>query len=157
GSAGAGASVTVTSTGGQASPGTAPGITTQGPFQGSVPTGQPTGTVIPITLKETLDPGLKYKRGIIERNQSTRAALAHSLHYLSSLLPTLYGQVQQSVDQVNLQAQGLRLQNIPGIRIPTIIGPFSVQDVRGYLTQSIFNWSNIQNWRSASQSEAASK
>jgi outer membrane protein TolC len=31
-----------------------------------------------------------------------------------------------------------------------------VQDVRGYLTQQVFNWSDIKNWKSTSQSERAS-
>lgn len=159
GNAGAGASITLTPTGGQQAPGTAPGVTTQGPFQGSVPTGQATGTVIPITLKEALDRSLKYNLGIIENNQSTRAAHAQRLRNLNALLPNLYGQVQQNVQQVNLQALGLRLNtiNIPGFHIPTIQGPFPVQDIRAYLTLNVFNWSDIQNLRSASQSETASK
>jgi len=75
---------------------------------------------------------------------------------LSALLPTLYGQVTGSVEQINLQAQGLRLISIPGVPIPTLVGPFSVADARGYLSQRVFNWSDIKNWKSASQSETAS-
>lgn len=156
GSAGAG-QVTVAPTAGQTVSPTAPGITTQGPFQGSVPTGQATGTVLPVTLRNALDRALKYNLGVIQSDQNTRSARAQRLRYLSALLPTLYGQLQQSVEQVNLQAQGLRLNVIPGIPIPTLVGPFSVQDVRGYLTQRVFNWSDIQNWKSAAQSESAAQ
>jgi outer membrane protein TolC len=157
GTAGAGQLVTVTPTGGQPSPGTAPGVTTQGPFQGSVPTGKATGTVLPITLKDALDRALKYNLGIIQSDQSTRAARAQRLRNLSALLPNLYGQLLANIQQVNLQALGLRQNVIPGGRIPTIVGPFAVEDVRGYLTQDVFNWSYIQNLRSASQSETAAK
>jgi outer membrane protein TolC len=35
------------------------------------------------------------------------------------------------------------------------VGPFAVADVRAYLSQRILNLSDIKNWKSASQSEAA--
>src|SRR5260370_1137160 len=101
GTAGAGQVVTVTPTGGQPSPGTAPGVTTQGPFQGSVPTGKATGTVLPITVKDALDRALKYNLGIIQSDQSTRAARAQRLRNLSALLPNLYGQLLANIQQVN--------------------------------------------------------
>jgi outer membrane protein TolC len=65
--------------------------------------------------------------------------------------------VSGTIEQINLQAEGLRLNTIPGFRIPTIIGPFAVEDARAYLTQRIFNWSDIESLRSASQSEKASQ
>ena len=47
--------------------------------------------------------------------------------------------------------------NIPGVHIPAVVGPFGVADARGYLSQEIFNWSDIKNWKSASESETASQ
>lgn len=137
-------------------PAPAPSGQAQGPFQGSVPTGQATGTTLALSLKDAFDRALKYNLGVIEGGQNARAARAVRLRNLSALLPYLSGQVSASEEQINLQAQGLRLITIPGVPIPTIVGPFSVADVRGYLTQRIFNWSDIKNWKSASQSERAS-
>ncbi len=131
------------------------GAVAQGAFQGSVPTGQATGTTIGISLKEAFDRALKYNLGVIESDQNTRSARAERLRTLSALLPTLYGQLTGSVQQVNLQAQGLRLNIIPGVSIPTVVGPFSVEDIRAYVSQRVFNWSDIQNWKSASQSQTA--
>jgi outer membrane protein TolC len=141
--------------GGQAPSGAASGTMPQSPFQGSVPSGQATGSTLPISLKDAFDRALKYNLGVIQSDQSTRSARAERLRYLSALLPTLYGQLAGSVQQINLQAQGLRLISIPGIPIPTLVGPFSVADVRAYLSQRVFNWSDIKNWKSASQSETA--
>jgi outer membrane protein TolC len=135
--------------------GTTPGGTPQSPFFGSVPTGQATGTTLAISLKDAFDRALKYNLGVIQSDQNTRSAHAERLRNLSALLPTLYGQLSESVEQINLQAQGLRLVSVPGVRIPTIVGPFSVQDIRAYVSQSVFNWSDIKNWKSASQSETA--
>jgi outer membrane protein TolC len=136
---------------------TTPSGQPQSPFQGSIPTGQATGTTLALSLKDSFDRALKYNLGVIESDQNTRAARAARLRNLSILLPNLSGQVSGTVEQINLQAQGLRLLTIPGVRIPTIVGPFTVADVRAYLTQQIFNWSDVKNWKSASQSERASQ
>ena len=127
----------------------------QSPFQGSVPAGKATGTTLALTLKDAFNRALKYNLGAIQSDQNTRSAHAERLRNLSALLPTLYGQLSANVQQVNLQALGLRLATIPGFRIPTIVGPFAVQDIRGYLSQTIFNWSDVKNWKSASESETA--
>jgi len=143
-----------------APPGTAPSAPpptgqAQSPFQGSVPAGKATGTTLALTLKDAFNRALKYNLGAIQSDQNTRSAHAERLRNLSALMPTLYGQLSANVQQVNLQALGLRLATIPGFRIPTIVGPFAVQDIRGYLSQTIFNWSDVKNWKSASESETA--
>jgi outer membrane protein TolC len=129
----------------------------QSPFQGSVPTGQAKGTSLALSLKDAFDLALKYNLGVIESDQNIRAARALRLRNLSALLPNLNATVSGTVEQVNLQALGLRQGTIPGLSIPTIVGPFSIADARGYLNQEILNWSDLKNWKSASQSEVASK
>src|SRR2546427_10942166 len=59
---------------------------TQSPFLGSVPTGKPTGTVLPLSLRDALDRGLKYNLGLIESDLGTRTARAERLRTLSELL-----------------------------------------------------------------------
>ncbi|HXA85242.1 MAG TPA: TolC family protein, partial [Candidatus Dormibacteraeota bacterium] len=143
--------------GGTGPSGTTPNGQTQSPFQGSVPGGKPTGTTLALSLKDAFSRALKYNLGVIESDQNTRAARATRLRNLSSLLPNLSARVSATVEQLNLRAQGLSQLSIGGISIPTIVGPFAVADVRGYLTQEIFNWSDVKNWKSASQSERASQ
>src|SRR5882724_7395516 len=46
----------------------------QSPFQGSVPTGQATGTSLALSLKDAFDLALKYNLGVIESDQNIRAA-----------------------------------------------------------------------------------
>lgn len=133
------------------------GITqTQNPFLGSVPTGQATGKTLDLSLTEAFARALKYNLGGIESSQDTRAAHAVRLHNLNALLPDLSARVTGSVQQVNLRAAGFN-PNIPGVSIPTMVGPFSVADARAYLSQEIFNWSDIKNLKSASESERASQ
>jgi outer membrane protein TolC len=126
------------------------------PFFGSLPTGQATGTTLDLPLREAIDRALTYNLGLIEGSQSTRIARAQRLRNLNALLPNLTGRVSGELQQIDLRTFGLFL-NVPGIRIPTIIGPFGVADARAYVSQQIFNWSDIKNWKSALQSEKAAQ
>ena len=128
----------------------------QSPFTGSVPTGQATNTLLDLSLNDAVQRALKYNLGVIEGDQSTRAARAARLHSLNALLPNLTARVSGTLEQIDLRALGITL-NLPGTRVPTAIGPFGVADARAYITQQIFSWSDIKNWKSALESERASQ
>jgi outer membrane protein TolC len=131
------------------------GAQEQSPFLGSVPTGQAGGT-LDLSLSDTFDRALKYNLGVVESNQSTRAAHATRLRTLNALLPNLSARISGTLEQVNLGAEGVSI-HIPGVKIPIVVGPFAVEDARAYLSQEIFNWSEIKNWKSASEFEKASQ
>src|SRR5438309_9535703 len=126
---------------------------TQSPFLGSVPAGKASGTVIPLSLGDTLDRGLKYNLGLIESDMRTRAARAERLKSLSELLPNISASISQSAEQVNLRALGLKL-NLPGF--PVVVGPFGVEDARAYWSQKIFDWNAVQKLRASERSVKAS-
>jgi outer membrane protein TolC len=63
---------------------------------------------------------------------------------LQSLLPSVDGSFKDTVSQVDLPAEGLR---IPGF--PTIIGPFGFQDLRGSLNWSLVNVASLRNYLAA--------
>jgi len=128
----------------------------QSPFLGSVPTGQATGTTLELSLKDALERALKYNLGVIESSQNNRAAQAARLHSLNGLLPNLSARFSGALQQIDLRAGGFNI-NIPGVHVPTIVGPFGVADARAYLSQQVFNWSDIKNWKSALESEKASQ
>ena len=126
------------------------------PFLGSVPTGQATGESVPLSLRDALDRALNYNLGLIESDQNGRAARAVRLRALNALLPDISAHVSGTREQINLRALGFDL-SLPGISIPEVVGPFGVMDARLYLSQSIFNWSDIQRWKSAGEAERASR
>ncbi len=128
----------------------------QNPFLGSVPTGQAVGTTLELSLKEAFRRALKYNLGLIESEQNARAAHAVRLRRLSAMLPNLSARVSGTIEQINLKANGISF-SFPGVRIPTIVGPFGVADARAYLSQEIFNWSDIKNWKASAESERASQ
>ncbi len=126
---------------------------TQNPFLGSIPAGTPTGTLIPLSLSDALDRGLKYNLGLIESDVRTRTARAERLKSLSELLPNISASVSQTAEQVNLRALGLRLP-FPGF--PTVVGPFGVEDARAYWSQKLFDWNAVQKLRASRNSLSAS-
>jgi outer membrane protein TolC len=128
----------------------------QGRFSGSVPAGQATGTPPPLSLREALDRALKYNLGLLESDQDVRAARAVRLRGLNALLPDVSAQLSGERLQINLEASGFSF-SFPGVSIPTIVGPFGVADARAYVSQQIFNWSDIKHWKSAAESERASQ
>ena len=126
------------------------------PFLGSVPTGQATGTILDLSLSDAFERALRYNLGAIEGRENTQAAHAARLRSLNALLGNVSGRVSAAVNQINLRAQGFNL-TIPGIAVPTVVGPFNVTDARVYMTQELFNWSDIQSFRSSSAAERASE
>jgi outer membrane protein TolC len=125
-------------------------------FGGSVPSGPAAAETLPLSLTDAVERGLRLNLGLIESGQEARAARAARLRALADLLPNLTGRVSVARQQIDLRAQGFDL-TIPGVRIPTIVGPFTVTDARGYLSQEIFNWSSIKSWKSAAESEKAAR
>jgi outer membrane protein TolC len=128
----------------------------QNPFLGSVPSGQATHTTLELSLRQAFERALKFNLGGVESAQNTRAAHALRLRSLNALLPELAVRVSGSSEQLSLKALGFNL-HIPGFSIPTVVGPFGVADARAYFSQELFNWSDIKNWKSASESERASQ
>lgn len=121
--------------------GTSSAAQPSGNFQGSVVTDRATDGVLPLTLDEAIQRGLKHNLGLILSGQSERSAGGQRLQELQGLLPTVNGMIKDAVQQTDLQAQGLR---IPGF--PAIIGPYGYQDIRGSLTWSLINVGALQNY-----------
>ena len=138
----------------QAPPSTAGAAQNQ--FLGSVPTGQATSTPLSLSLKDALGRALNYNLGVIESDQETRAAHATRLRDLSAILPNLSARITSTVEQINLRTVGFFV-NVPGVNIPTIIGPFGAADARAVVSWEAFNWSAIKNLKASSEAQKASQ
>jgi outer membrane protein TolC len=131
-----------------------PGLTQSAPqqFQGSIPTGQATATPIPLTLQDALDRGLKTNLGLLVRNTGTALAAADRRRALSALLPNIQGNVSFTEQQLDLASFGF---HFPGV--PSVLGPFGVQDARASLSQSAFDFVAWKNKRAAEQNLKAAQ
>jgi outer membrane protein TolC len=134
------------STPGQAIPGTG-GVS---PFAGSVPA-KPVPGVLPLSLRDAIDRGLKQNLGALLSNADIRSARGQRWEQLSALLPHLTVTPYAAVSQINLKELGISL-NIPGVNLPSAVGPFSYFDARVNVTQSIFDWKSINATRAAGES-----
>ncbi len=110
------------------SPATAPQPANPGNFQGSIVDEKATDTILPLSLDDAIQRGLRHNLGVVLSSANARTAAGERLQQLQGLLPTVNGTAREAVQQTDLQAQGLR---IPGF--PAIIGPYGYTDIRGSL------------------------
>jgi outer membrane protein TolC len=125
----------------------------QNPFSGSVPAGKATPDVLPLSLKEAIDRGLKQNLGLLLTGEGIRSARGQYWKDLSELLPNVTTSTGFSAQQINLKTVGLNVQAFSalGVHIPSVVGPFGIFDTRAFVTQSVFNWQAIQQTRSSAQ------
>jgi outer membrane protein TolC len=135
---------------GSNSPGAAvPGTPQGGSFSGSVPEKLVPG-VLPLSLQEAIDRGLKQNLGLLLSNTEIRSARGQRWEQLSALLPHAALSPYVAASKINLGELGLT--SLPGVtNIPASVGPFSYFDSRATVTQSLFDWKSINATRAASQ------
>ncbi len=125
----------------------------QSPFSGSVPGGTATAGVLPLSLKDAIDRGLKQNLGLLLARARIPSARGQWWKGMSELLPNLTTSTTENAQQINLETVGINLSAFKkiGANLSPIVGPFGVFDTRAYLTQSVFNWKSIQQTRSDTQ------
>lgn len=128
----------------------------QSPFLGSEPEGKATAEVLQIGYKEAIDRGLRNNLGLLLAGDQTLTARGERWKRLSELLPNVQAQLFEDVQTQSLTALGLK----PGILhapVPRVIGPFNYFDARASLSQSLFNFRNIEKERAAAESLTGSR
>jgi outer membrane protein TolC len=133
-------------------PPTVPQAPPQSAYQGSVATQPVTPGVLQLTIKDAVLTGLKNNLGIILSGQNVNQAGGQRLQQLQKLLPTVNGTFKESVQQINLRAEGL---NIPGF--PSIIGPFAYTDVRGTVDWTLLSVPSLNNYLASRHDFEATK
>jgi outer membrane protein TolC len=133
------------STPGQGIPGTG-GVS---PFSSSVPSKAVPG-VMPLSLQDAIDRGLKQNLGLLLSNTEVRSARGQRWEQLSALLPHVTAAPYVADAEINLAELGFA--SVPGIHVPASVGPFSYFDARVAVSQSLFDWKSINATRAASQS-----
>ncbi len=121
-------------------------------FQGSVTAGEVSGQAIDLSLDEAIERGLKNNLGVILSGTQTAAARGERLSQLQTLLPSVDASAKETVMQIDLPAEGLR---IPGF--PTIIGPFGFTDVRASLSWSLVDVASLRKYLAARHDFAAAQ
>jgi outer membrane protein TolC len=125
-------------------------------FQGSVPTGTPSSTPLALTLGDALDRGLKTNLGLLVSASTSESVRGQRLRALSALMPQVNGQVSETVEQLNLKTLGF-IFSIPGVALPSIVGPFQYTDLRAYASITVFDYNKWKNYRSSQESLRAAQ
>ena len=136
----------------------------QNPFLGSAPEGKATAEVLQIDFKEAIDRGLRNNLGLLLASDQTETARGERWKELSELLPNLSARVMENVQTQSLAALGFNklfpLLSAPGASaasLPRLVPAFNYFDARASLSQSIFNFRNLERERSASESLKAAQ
>jgi outer membrane protein TolC len=122
-------------------------------YYGSRPSGAATAEEIPLSLAMAIDRGLKTNLGLIVAEQRTQAARGARDISRSELLPDISANVSQASEQINLAAFGF--STFPGIA--PIVGPFSLSDIRGQVSQTLFDRQALDRTRARARDIRASE
>ncbi len=128
----------------------------QSPFTGSEPEGKATAEVLQLGLQDAIDRGLRNNLGLLLSGDQTIAARGERWKELSNLLPNISARVQENVQTQSLTAIGLK-SNVFPFPVPRVIGPFNYFDARASLSQSLFNFRDIEKERAAAESLKAAQ
>jgi outer membrane protein TolC len=112
------------------------------PFSGSAVQLKPTGDVMPLTIRDAIQLGLKYNLGMILSSAGNEAARGARIRTLSELLPNLSARIGENVQQVSLAQFGFPPSFTGG---KEVIGPFAYFDARAVFTQNVFDYTALQN------------
>lgn len=128
-----------------------PAAGAQGIFLGGVPTGKLQPGVLPLSLSDAVNRGLRYNLGLLVARDQTRAARGARWRALSELLPHVTTATSETKEQVNLAAFGFG--GLPGV--PQIVGPFDVFDTRAFVSQKILDFNALHKMHEQSANTQA--
>jgi outer membrane protein TolC len=135
-----------------------PSVQAQGPYSGSALSTTKRPFSGKLSLRDAVTRGLEYNLGPVGQSLAMRQAHGQSIVTRGGLLPNLNGTFSETVQQTNLRASGLRFSSpIPGFGIPSVVGPFNYFDLRAHLTQTIADFTALNNYRSSKETLRATE
>jgi len=136
----------------------------QNPFLGSEPQGKATADVLQIDFKDAIDRGLRNNLGLLLASDQTQMARGEWWKELSALLPDLSARVSENAQTESLAALGFNklfpLLSPSGSStgaLPRLVPAFNYFDARASLSQSVFNFRNLEKERAASENVKAAQ
>jgi outer membrane protein TolC len=113
-------------------------------FQGSLVKGEATTGVLDLSLDDAIQRGLRQNLGVILSGTETASARGARMSELQNLLPEVDLSGKETVQQVDLPAEGLRFPDFP-----KVIGPFGYTDVRATLAWSLVDVASLRGYLAA--------
>ena len=145
----------------------APNVTLPGPqnpYLGSAPEGTASPEVLQIDFKEAIDRGLRNNLGLLLAGDQAQTARGERWKQLAELLPNIGARVIENAQTQSLAALGfnklLPLLAAPGTNtsgFPRVVPAYNYFDARASLSQSVFNFKDLEKERSASEGVKAAQ
>lgn len=134
-----------------------PQNSSQNPLLGSVPSGTATAEVIPLSITDAIDRGLRQNLGLLTGNDTVVSSRGQVWEQLSHLMPNLSAGMSEHAQQVDLAEQGFQkiVSRFPGF--PLVIGPFGYFELHAAASQSLLDMHALDDTRAASRSLDAAK
>ena len=134
-----------------------PQNSSQNPLLGSVPVGTASAEILPLSLSEAIDRGLRQNLGLLMGNDAVVSSKGQVWEQLSHLLPNVSGGMSEHAEQVDLAQEGFQklISRFPGF--PLVLGPFGYFELHGEASQSLVDMHALEETRSAQRSLDAAK
>lgn len=134
------------------------------PFLGSEPDAKPSSEVLQIDFKDAIDRGLRSNLGLLLASDQAEVARGERSRELAELLPNLNARLQENAQTQSLAALGfnklLPLLSPPGTNLsafPRVVPAYNFFDARANLSQSVFNFRDLERERAANEGVKAAK
>jgi outer membrane protein TolC len=129
-----------------------PSVQVQGAFAGSVAEPKPVAGDLALGIREAIRRGLEFNLGAAGFTNALRQARGQATASRGALLPNISANVRETVQKTNLAAMGVRIPFAP-----SVVGPFNFFDLRATLTQSLFDFTTLNNYRASRENIAAAE
>jgi outer membrane protein TolC len=120
----------------------------QSPYLGSQPEAKPTPGTLQIGFQDAIDRGLRNNLGLLLSADQAISARGERWKELSDLLPNFGVRIHEDVQTQSLAALGFKGNLFP-FPLPRLIGPYNYLDARVSLSQSLFNFKQLEQERAA--------
>ena len=107
--------------------------------------------VLPLSLDDAINRGLRQNLGALLLTSDIKGARGQRWEALSALLPHVTASPFVDESQINLVEFGFTGKVVPGVHLPSSVGPFSYFDARLAMSQTLFDWKAINSNRAAKQ------
>ncbi|HXR96543.1 MAG TPA: TolC family protein [Terriglobales bacterium] len=139
-----------------------PSVVASASFAGSTPSASKAPFNGSLSLSDAIARGLDYNLGATQWSNTVRQSQGETRVARSALMPNLNGSLTETEQQTDLKAMGFRL-NLPatgigaGLSFPSVVGPFNYMQLQASLSQSLFNFTSLNNYRASQQSLRANQ
>jgi outer membrane protein TolC len=136
----------------------------QNPYLGSVPEGSASAEILQLDFRDAIDRGLRNNLGLLLADEQQESSRGERWKELAELLPNVSARIMEDAQTQSLAASGFNklfpLFLPPGTNtsnFPRVVPAYNFFDARVSLSQSVFNYKDLQTEHAASESLKAAQ